>query len=299
MKLPPLRAAKCFEAVARYNSFSLAANAMNITQSAVSHQVKILEEYLGEQLLIRQGRRLSLTPIGERYFEEINIALSSISIASENIRVGESGQIRLSVYSSLAVKWLIPRLDSFRQQYPDLELSLNMVADDPVPSDQIADCFISVIPPKKGYHADLLYKETLYPVCSQKLWQSIKEQPLPEALWQQPLLSVKSMFVNGDYCDDWQRWCQLGGFSLPKEARLQNFSHLLLAAEAACYNQGITFLNQYMMTEHDKEHLVRIPMHELPTGDNYYFIYKKSRAKQSAIIKLGRWLKQQCYEAEH
>ncbi len=296
MKLPPLRATECFEAVARFNSFSQAANALNVTQSAVSHQVKILEDYLGELLLIRQGRRLSLTPVGERYYDEVTHALSTISHASEDIRVGESGKIRLSVYSSLAVKWLVPRLENLRQQHPELELSLNMVANDPEPSDQIADCYITIMQPKRGYVAELLYKELLYPVCGQKIWQSIQDKPLPAALWEQPLLAVESIFPQGGLNGDWDRWCKLGGFELPSNAKVQHFSHMLLAAEAAGYDQGITFLNQYMMSEQDKQKLVRIPMHELATGDSFYFVYKKSRAKQSAIIKLGRWLKQQCYD---
>ncbi len=73
MKLPPLRAVHCFESVARNLSFSLAAEELNVTQSAVSHQIRLLEEYLGEELFIRQGRKLSLSQIGESYLEEISL----------------------------------------------------------------------------------------------------------------------------------------------------------------------------------------------------------------------------------
>ncbi len=77
------------------------------------------------------------------------------------------------------------------------------------------------------------------------------------------------------------------------------FSHLLLSAEAARYNQGIALLNHYFMTEEENQHeLVRIPLHDLPTGDNFYFTYKESCADQPNIRKLGAWLRRQCDEME-
>ncbi|MFT5880847.1 MAG: LysR family glycine cleavage system transcriptional activator [Moritella sp.] len=299
MKLPPLRALQCFEAVARLNSFSKAADNLNVTQSAVSHQVRLLEEYLGESMFIRRGRTLALTEVGERYFEEVSHSLCSLSNASQLIREGKSGKIRLALYSSLAVKWLIPRLGNLRKQYPEIELTLNMIADDPDCSDQVADCFITVDPPKRNFVSQFLYAERLYPVCGSKLWQQIQDKPLPEALWQHPLLSVESFYPGEDLGEDWLRWCQLGGFELPKTVRINHFSHMLMAAEAAKYEQGITLINHYLMNDQDRQHnFVRIPMHELLTGDNFYFVYKKSRAQQTDLVKLGRWLKQQCYEQE-
>ncbi|KLV07960.1 MULTISPECIES: LysR family transcriptional regulator [Photobacterium] len=297
MRLPPLRAVQCFEAVARMNSFSKAADALNVTQSAVSHQVRLLEEYLGEDLFIRQGRRLSLTVTGENYFTEVTHALQGISQASRKIREGESGRIRLSLYSSLAVKWLVPRLENLRQMHPEIDLTLNMVTEEPDFTDDVADCFITAYPPKKNYVSEFLYKELLYPFCSHRLWQQMQDQPLPDALWQHPLLSVTSIFKRGEEGYDWKVWCQLGGFELPESIKMNHFSHMVLAAEAAKYHQGIAFLNDYFLTDQDRlQHLVRIPMHELPTGDNMYFVYKQSRARQPEIITLGRWLKQQCVD---
>lgn len=299
MKLPPLRALQCFEAVARMNSFSKAAEYLNVTQSAVSHQVRLLEEYLGESMFNRQGRSFSLTEVGERYFEEVSNSLGNLSNASQMIRHGQSGNIRLALYSSLAVKWLIPRLDNFRKQYPEIELTLNMVADEPECNDRVADCFITVSPPKRNFISQFLYTEKLYPVCGQKLWQQIRDKPLPDTLWQHPLLSVQYSDPNENLGEDWLRWCERGGFELPEDVKMSHFSHVLLAAEAARYDLGITLINNYLMTDQDRQHnFVRIPMHELLTGDNFYFVYKKTRAKQTDIVKLGRWLKQQCFEQE-
>ncbi|KXF82345.1 LysR substrate-binding domain-containing protein [Enterovibrio coralii] len=287
MKQPPLRAVQYFDMVARLNSFSKAAEALNVTQSAVSHQIKLLEDFLGESLFSRQGRNLTLTQVGQRYHDDISDPLQSIARASHQVREGVSGELRLAVFSSLAVKWLMPQLAEFRRMHPEIDLSLEMFANNSELSDKVADCFILDFEPGRNYQYDLLYTEYLYPVCSHKIWQQIKDKPLPDALWDFPLLSVTSLMEN-----DWAQWCKLGGFSLPKNVKIHSFSHMLLATEAARYEHGITFLNHYFMNEIDREQLVRIPMHDMPTGDSLYFVYKKHRAKQPDILKLGRWLQQ-------
>lgn len=169
MKLPPLRAVQYFEVVARLLSFSRAALELNVSQSAVSHQIRLLEDFLGERLLLRQGRLLSLTAQGEVYFEGISAGLGQIAQSSEQLRGGGEMRLRLAVYSSFAVKWLIPRLAGLRQLYPELDLSLEMVAEDPELSDRVADCFITVSPHGRGYCHDLIYRERLFPVCSRRL----------------------------------------------------------------------------------------------------------------------------------
>ncbi|MCV5941256.1 LysR substrate-binding domain-containing protein, partial [Escherichia coli] len=90
--------------------------------------------------------------------------ISSIAMASQKVREGDKGSIRLAIYSSLAVKWLIPRLADFKRLYPEIDLTLNMVAGDPEQTDSVGDCFITVQKPKRNYMAVKLYAETLYPV---------------------------------------------------------------------------------------------------------------------------------------
>lgn len=300
MKLPPLRAIQCFESVARLNSFSKAAESLNVTQSAVSHQVRTLEEYLGEALFYRQGRTLSLTEIGGRYFTEVNQSLTALSNTSQAIRNDQPGHIRLALYSSVAVNWLIPRLEDFHTQHPEIELTLNMVTDQDDYNEQCSDCFITVHPPKRNVVSTFLFAEKLFPVCGQKLWEEIKDQPLPEALWQHPILSVKYAGKSENAANDWLKWCKAGGFELPSDVKINQFSHVLLAAQAARYNLGITLIDNYMMLEQThQQNLVRIPMHELLTGDSFYFFYNDLKSNQADIIKLSRWLESQCYINEN
>ena len=295
MKLPPLRALQCFEVVARLHSFSKAALELNVTQSAVSHQVKILEGYLGENLFDRHGRAFTLSKVGARYFDEISSALMGLSKASAAIRYGKSDELRLALYSSLAMRWLIPRLDDFREQYPEINLTLNMVTDEPECNDNVADCFITIRPPKHHFVSQFLYAEKLYPVCGPKIWQQIYDKPLPDALWKHPLLSVQYNETYKSEPKDWQQWCARGGFNLPKEVKVCHFSHVLLATEAARYDLGITLIDNYLMTEQAHQYnLVRIPMHALITGDKFYFVYKKTRHQHPDIVKLGNWFKLLC-----
>ncbi|MBZ6072511.1 LysR family transcriptional regulator [Aeromonas schubertii] len=286
MKLPPLRAVHYFEAVARLQSFSRAAVELAVSQSAVSHQIRQLEDYLGETLLLRQGRRVSLTGAGEIYLEGVTGGLSQIAQASEQLRGGGEMRVRLALYSSFAVKWLIPRLSGLRQQHPELELELEMVAEDPLLSDRVADCFITVAPQARGYSHDLLYRERLFPVCSRRLWQQV-EGNWPTALWQLPLLSIQAIYKEKG--EDWRRWAEAGGLVIPPEAHMHHFSHVLLAMEAANWDQGVALINDYML-QPEEGNLIRLPLHPLETGDNFYFVCKRSRLHEPAISRLRQWL---------
>ncbi len=301
MKLPPLKALPVFEAVARLNSFSLAAEELTVSQSAVSHQIKQLETYLGEKLFWRSGRTLTLTDEGRQYHEAVSSALLQIERASEQLLGHEESRLRLSVFSSFAVRWLVPRLPELQRQYPQVELSLEMSTENPVLSDRVADCFITIDRQSPAYSYELLYVEQLFPVCSQDYWQRIRRElgrdgmpesglPLsPEEVARFPLLSTHSIFDKA--AGDWQVWFRAVGQGIPEHARLQHFSHMLLALEAARFHQGIALTNDYMLsTRKDSEEFVRLPCHPVMTGDKFYFAWKTSRRRERGIQILRRWL---------
>jgi len=303
MKLPPLKALPVFEAVARLNSFSLAADELAVSQSAVSHQIKQLEKYLGEQLFWRSGRTLSLTDQGRQYLDAVSSALLQIERASEQLVGHEEARIRLSVFSSFAVRWLVPRLPYLQRLHPQLDLALEMSSGNPVLSDRVADCFITIRTDASAFSYDKLYEERLFPVCSQDYWKRMRrelgrddqpeqrdEPPLsPEELARFPLLSTHSIFDRAG--GDWQAWYAAVGERLPGAARVQHFSHMLLALEAARFHQGVALTNDYMLsTRRDSEDFVRLPAHSVATGDTFYFAWKTSRRQEQGIQTLRRWL---------
>lgn len=303
MKLPPLKALPVFEAVARLNSFSLAAEELAITQSAVSHQIKQLETYLGEQLFWRSGRTVTLTDDGRQYCDAIGSALLQIERASEQLLGHEESRLRLSVFSSFAVRWLVPRLPELQRLHPQIDLALEMSTENPALSDRVADCFIAIHQSSRAYSYELLYEERLFPVCSQDYWQRIRrelgrddrpeavdEAPLtPEEVARFPLLSTYSIYDKA--AGDWEAWYRDVNRALPAGTRIQHFSHMLLALEAARYHQGVALTNDYMLsTRKDSEEFVRLPCHALVTGDKFYFAWKTSRRRERGIQTLRRWL---------
>ncbi|MEE2764512.1 LysR substrate-binding domain-containing protein [Marinobacter sp.] len=301
MKLPPLKALPVFEAVARLNSFSLAADELAVSQSAVSHQMKQLETYLGEKLFWRSGRTLTLTDEGRQYLESIGSALLQIERASEELLGHEESMLRLSVFSSFAVRWLVPRLPDLKRLHPQLELSLEMSSENPVLSDRVADCFITVKPTSPAFSYELLYEERLFPVCSQDYWQKIRRElgregqeaadlPLtPEQVAEFPLLSTHSIYDRQG--GDWEAWYREAGMTIPASGRLLHSSHMLLSLEAARFHQGIALTNDYMLsTRKDSSDFVRVPCHAVMTGDSFYFAWKTSRRSERGLQLLRRWL---------
>ncbi|MGO1502446.1 MAG: LysR family transcriptional regulator [Marinobacter sp.] len=303
MKLPPLRALPVFEAVARLNSFSLAAQELSVSQSAVSHQIKQLETYLGEKLFWRSGRTLTLTDEGRHYLDAISTALLQIERASEQLLGHEESRLRLSLFSSFAVRWLVPRLPDLQRLHPQVELALEMTSENPVLSDRVADCFITIHRDSPAYSYELLYVERLFPVCSQGYWQRISHELEREGgatggyesamstaeITRFPLLSTHSIYDKA--AGDWEAWYHTIGESIPSGARVQHFSHMLLALEAARFHQGIALTNDYMLsTREDSEEFVRLPCHSLVTGDKFYFAWKTSRRREPGIQILRHWL---------
>src|SRR6056297_15264 len=303
MKLPPLKALPVFEAVARLNSFSLAADELAVSQSAVSHQIKQLETYLGEQLFWRSGRTLSLTDEGRQYLDAVSSALLQIERASEQLLGHEEARLRLSVFSSFAVRWLVPRLPYLQRLHPQLDLALEMSSGNPVLSDRVADCFITIRTDAPAFSYDKLYEERLFPVCSQDYWKRMRrelgrddqpeqrDEPMlsAEELARFPLLSTHSIFDRAS--GDWQAWFDAAGEHMPGTARVQHFSHMLLALEAARFHQGVALTNDYMLsTRRDSEDFVRLPAHSVMTGDTFYFAWKTSRRQERGIQTLRRWL---------
>ena len=296
MKLPPLRALPVFEAVARLNSFSRAAAELAITQSAVSHQIKQLEHYLGEPLFLRAGRHLSLTEEGRQYLDSVSSALMQIERASEQLRGQDTARLRLALFSSFAVRWLIPRLPALHRRHSDLQLVLEMTGDNPQLSDRIGDCFITIHRQSEAFTYEPLYRERLFPVCSRPFWRqwcdrlgTVPDQLTPAQLATVPLLSTYSIYDREG--EDWRQWYAAAAETLAAPVRMQHFSHMLLALEAARYHQGVVLTNDYMLgAEDDRDNFVRLPCHPLVTGDSFYFAYKTSRRNEPAIRQLRRWL---------
>jgi len=306
MSLPPLKSLPVFEAVARLNSFSKAAEELNVSQSAISHQIRLLEDYLGEALFVRQGRQLSLSSEGKHYLDNVSASLSQIERASNHLKGLQNSHLRIAVYSSFAVYWLIPRLSDLQRRYPHTEVSIEMLNSNPDLSDRVGDCFITVENNKRGFTFEHLYSERLFPVCSPKFYSQIEAELIkvtdddlethlkkhPEWITQFPLVTTHSIF--NKYAEDWRLWFAAINKKLPGEVKFHNFSHLLLGKEAALHHYGIALINDYMINEDDSiPSLVRLPCHHVNSNCDFYFSYKNSRRHEPEIRAIRSWIKTQ------
>lgn len=293
-KLPPLRALQVFEAAARHLHFSRAATELCLTQSAVSHQVRALEQHLGQPLFSRKGRELTLTGKGQQLFLGVQSALDGLDSLCRQLNEGDSRELRLAVYSSFAVKWLIPRLSDFRRQHPGVRIHLEMVSGDPQISDQVADMFICGVQQQKGFWQTLLRPERLIPVCSPPLAQMLKSTlgeslTLPASLDSLPLLSVDEV----DIGPDWQRWAETRQLPLSC-SQLQSYSHVLLAIEAAIAGQGVALACDFIVeADIAAGKLVALPWPALETGFGFHFGCRERRLNEPAMAAFAGWIKAQ------
>lgn len=130
-QLPPLNALKAFEAAARHLSFTKAAEELFVTQAAISHQIKTLEEYLGLKLFRRRNRSLSLTEDGQGYYQEIRSIFSAICDATERLMARNAkGTLTITMPPGFAIQWLVPRLMQFSQLHPEIDVRIKAVDQD-------------------------------------------------------------------------------------------------------------------------------------------------------------------------
>jgi DNA-binding transcriptional LysR family regulator len=173
-------------------------------------------------------------------------------------------------------------------------------------SDREADCFITVEKDKRGFSFDALYHEKLFPVCSRSFWAKMKAdlaidsdidmkaylKHCPEWLANYPLITSFSIYEQ--YTEDWRLWFLNQSKKLPEQAKFHNFSHLMLAYEAAKYHQGIALVNDYMVNKYNFDiELIKLPCSSYDTGDQFSFGYKTSRRGELAIQQLRQWIRQQ------
>jgi LysR family glycine cleavage system transcriptional activator len=170
-RLPPLNGLKAFEAAARSESFTRAAEELNVTQGAISHQVKALEDTLGVKLFHRERQRLILTEAGRDYLAVVRDALDRIAFGTEQLlQRQESGVLTVSTSPDFAAKWLVNRLSRFAEKHPNVDLRVSATTHYVDFAREDVDVAIRHGDGNwPGLHMERLYSERLFPVCSPKL----------------------------------------------------------------------------------------------------------------------------------
>ncbi len=288
-QLPPFHAVRAFEASARHLSFKKAAQELCLTQSAISHQIKTLEEYLGVQLFYRKGRGTILTPDGSTYLSGITDILDRM--ATETARISKRGIAgSLSVRAAPGfVRWLVPRLAAFQTTYPDIELHLSASMELVDFASEGVDVNIRWgFESKPNLAATPLMASTRYPVISPDLLRRGRALDRPEDLQHYALLHEGNC---PNISTQFEKWFDFAGVSVENARqglRLASYDHVV---QAAVEGQGVAIgFDAIVTSDVEAQRLIRLFNIEFPTRILYSMVTPRSWAERPRIAAFRSWL---------
>jgi len=240
----PLLSLRAFLAVARNGSFSAAGDALGVTQGAISHHVKKLEQWLGHQLCYRQPRGMTLSPMGERLQRVADGAFGAIAEEIHQMRGnGSDAPVRVQTYSTFATLWLVPRLDHLNERHPGLKVLLMTDQHEADFARDDIDCAICLAVPETIRRPHVtLFGSQIFPVCAPSLLE--KGMALGELLAHHPRIEVFSA------PDDWPDWMAAADLKQRRRSPALQVDSYLLAMEAAIAGQGVAMARTPFVTRH-------------------------------------------------
>lgn len=297
-KLPPLIELRAFEAAARHLSFKQAAAELGVTPTAISHQIRLLEQYCGKTLFRRRPRPLSLTDAGGRLFPVVRGSLEAIAAELGAIRRRDDRQaLRITTTNAFAARWLVPRLPRWRKLRPDAPLEIN--GTDSVLDVSAGDADVAIRyatsrqAPREGIAEEFL-SDTYWPVCSPDLLSSAGRLRNAADLHRHVL--VHSYWFPADMePPSWQRWLTAARRrwrNVPDLAQMQHlsFREELHAIEAVIAGQGIGLFSDVLVAgELASGALVKTLDLSLP-GYRFYIVRRPDHPRERIIRAFAAWL---------
>ncbi|MCM2679100.1 transcriptional regulator GcvA [Echinimonas agarilytica] len=285
-RLPPLNALKAFEAAARQMSFTKAAEELFVTQAAVSHQIKSLEEFLGLKLFRRKNRSLLLTEQGQSYFQDIKEVFTQLHEATDRVLASTAkGALTVSVQPTFAIQWLVPRLSEFNVLHPDIDVRIKAVDQDEGSMTDDVDIAIYFGKGKwPGLVADKLHEELLVVVCAPQLLEG-----------DIPLNTVddlnRHILLHDIDRKDWKAWLKMMSVDTSKASYGPIFSHTALVIQAAVHSQGVGLVNSVLAQPELLSGRLVCPLSEaLTSEDSHYLVCEESQADLGKIKAFREWM---------
>lgn len=290
MHLPPLKGIIAFEVVARLGSVNKAADELNVTASAVSHQITNLEGFVGRRLFDRTSRGLVLTPIGERFRNDLTGALALIASAALQARSSEGVEVlRIHVSPSFASLWLMPRLSAFLSEHPDLRVQLSAAHTHSDFSRGEVDLDIRYGNVKWGeLHVETIFEEEIAPLASPALLERTVIRSA-EQLLAQPLIFSDVNVVQ------WPRWFAAHGVPLSPATYALRFDRAYLAIEAAAQGLGIA-LESNRLAEPYLRNGALVPVFQGRKGipvHAHHLVYPEAHAKWGKVERFVAWVRKE------
>ncbi|MEE3265328.1 MAG: transcriptional regulator GcvA [SAR324 cluster bacterium] len=292
--LPSLNFLHTFESVARHLSFTNAAKELLVTQAAVSHQIKALEDYLGVKLFYREKRKVFLSDEGQKLLPSVVSGLQGIADSLENIRNYDSEDtIVVGVGSSFSANWLVHRLGAFYQKFPEVNLHLKIFNNESDFNSGGTDmAVVWGIGDWQGLMCEKLMVVEFTPVCSPELIKKTHPLKTPEDLIHYPLLD------DPDY-DIWQQWLEEAGIPERKYKRRTVIRDANVVIHSALEGHGIALCAVGIVQEYlDSGRLIRPFDHSITGGGFYYLVYPEKALRKPPVRLFKTWLVQEVRKTE-
>jgi LysR family glycine cleavage system transcriptional activator len=287
-RLPSLNALKTFEAAARHGSFKAAADELCVSHSAVSHQIKQLEYELGVELFLRKSRSVELTRVGRSYYPILRDAFDRISEGTELVLNSKShSTLTVQVYSTFAIRWLIPRLGSLTQQYPELKVRLHTSQSDvDFEHDDVDVCVMIGRRTNALLRYDYLFSSRIFPVCAPAVLRALSLDQGPSQLADAPILQVYPSRR------DWWIWLNENNVENVDPDAGQQFDSYDLAMNSAMEGIGVAlgmepFVNRDLATGVLVE---AFPNRRIYVPGEWYLVCREEKANHPDIKSFRSWM---------
>ena len=283
--LPSTALLQAFEAAARLESFTAAADELNLTQSAVSRQIRALEEMLGSALFVRERQTVRLTDAGRTYAQEIRSALETIAGATLRFRANPNGgTLNLAILPTFGTRWLAPRLPDFIAENPGITINLTTRL---APFDFAREPLDAAIhfggPEWPGAVVEFLMGEVLIPACSRSLRERYGFRE-PRDLLEAPLLHLTSR------PDAWEAWFARHGVDHPQVSGML-FDQFATATQAAMSGMGVALLPHFLFrAELERGDLVAAVDFPVANSDGYHLAWPVERRDFPPLAAFRRWI---------
>ena len=282
----PLSALRAFESAGRHLHFQKAGQELGVTQGAISHQIRALEERLKQQLFVRAGNRLSLTPAGKLLLENSTDAFDRLIKGSEQLSPDTlAGKLTIGSTTTLLISLLLKTMDRFRKTYPEIDLEVVEIKplQREIPREiELAFCFGK--PASQDRQVEALLREEIFPVASPALLQTVPRITRPAQMMQLPLLH--------DNLGHWTRWLSTAGQSPVDAKNHLEFFNRHIAIAAARRNLGVALATRLEVYDDLRRGtLLKVLDKSIPEADKYYLVTHLPENSTSRAQLFERWLR--------
>ena len=289
--IPPLHALRAFEATCRLGLQSAAAGELNVSASAISHQIRVLERFLGAVLFHRTPSGPVLTRDGDAYFRRISGALDILSDATaERLATSDDTPLAIHMFQSLANLWFVPQLERFLDRNPDLRVIVQTMPEHLTLSGSGIDAMIVYARDKPaGPSVDHMFEETVVPVCSPAYLA--RRGPIRDV---EDILGHK-LIASAVYADEWRIWADAMGAAIPAPRPHLFFDNRANVLEAAREGLGIALDRRPFGTLQRSRGALVCPLDAArPTGWSYWLMCSDSSPHMQSVQKLRKWVLALC-----